>query len=243
MPPSKLCRLLIFTFALKFIVVGLLLIDPESSFSLFPGAGKPAVASAAAAGTVAAPPAIEATLPETGIYGTDAGIKSHVDVPAAAPGVIASPFRPTPDASRSLPPIAPQDGTGNVAPTALAPDLKNAVARRQEDLARKEQELRVLEGELNSRLERMKILENRLSGMIKEAEGTQDAKFRHLVDMLSNMKAKQAAAVLETLDQKVSVRVLAVMRGRQAGEILTYVKPQTAAKLTEALARMQLPLE
>jgi flagellar motility protein MotE (MotC chaperone) len=117
------------------------------------------------------------------------------------------------------------------------------VAKRQEDLARKEQELRVLEGELNSRLERMQILENRLSEMIKEAEGAQDAKFRHLVDMLSNMKAKQAAAVLETLDQKVSVKVLAVMRGRQAGEILTYVKPQVAAQLTEALARMQLPLQ
>jgi flagellar motility protein MotE (MotC chaperone) len=164
-----------------------------------------------------------------------------VDTPAAAPGVI--PVPQTPEPARSLPPIASPGGADNAAPTALQPDLKNAVAKRQEDLARKEQELRVLEGELNSRLERMQILENRLSGMIKEAEGTQDAKFRHLVDMLSNMKAKQAAAVLETLDQKVSVKVLAVMRGRQAGEILTYVRPQVAAQLTEALARMQLPLQ
>ncbi|MDR1946736.1 MAG: hypothetical protein LBQ51_06175 [Desulfovibrio sp.] len=242
MPPSKLCRLLIFTFALKFVLIGLIFLDPDSSFSFLYGAGKPSVASAAAAGGPAAsPPAIEATLPDTGIYGSPAGVKSHVESPAAAPGVIA-PMQPTPDASRSLPTIAPGEGT-DAARTALQPDLKNVMAKRQEDLARKEQELRVLEGELNSRLERMQILENRLSEMIKEAEGTQDAKFRHLVDMLSNMKAKQAAAVLETLDQKVSVKVLAVMRGRQAGEILTYVRPQVAAKLTEALARMQLPLQ
>ncbi|MDR1684948.1 MAG: hypothetical protein LBR82_00640 [Desulfovibrio sp.] len=243
MPPSKLCRLLICTFVLKFVVVGLILLDPGSSFSVLYGAGSPALASAAVAGGApASPPAVEATLPDTGIYGTAHGVRSHVDTPAAAPGVIA-PVPQTPEPARPLPPIASPDGTGGAAPTALQPDLKNAVAKRQEDLARKEQELRVLEGELNSRLERMQILENRLSGMIKEAEGTQDAKFRHLVDMLSNMKAKQAAAVLETLDQKVSVKVLAVMRGRQAGEILTYVRPQVAAQLTEALARMQLPLQ
>jgi flagellar motility protein MotE (MotC chaperone) len=243
MPPSKLCRLLIFTFALKFVVVGLILFDPGSSFSAFHGAGALSVASAAVTGGPAAsPPAVEATLPDTGIYGATPGVKSHVDSPAAAPGII-PPVPQTPDAVRPLPPIASSGASSDAAPTALQPDLKNAAAKRQEDLARKEQELRVLEGELNSRLERMQILENRLSSMIKEAEGTQDAKFRHLVDMLSNMKAKQAAAVLETLDQKVSVKVLAVMRGRQAGEILTYVKPQIAAQLTEALARMQLPLQ
>jgi flagellar motility protein MotE (MotC chaperone) len=79
--------------------------------------------------------------------------------------------------------------------------------------------------------------------MIKDAEESKDAKFRHLVDVLSNMKSKQAAAVLETLDPKIAVRVLAGMRGRQAGDILTFVKPEIAAHLTEALARMQLPLE
>ncbi|MDR2669455.1 MAG: hypothetical protein LBC14_05835 [Desulfovibrio sp.] len=243
MPPSKLCRLLIVTFALKFVVVGLILLDPGSSFPVLYGAGSPALASAAVAGGPAAsPPAVEATLPDTGIYGTTPGVRSHVDAPAAAPGIIA-PVPQTPESARSLPPIESPGGASGPAPTALQPDLKNAVAKRQEDLARKEQELRVLEGELNSRLERMQILENRLSEMIKDAEGTQDAKFRHLVDMLSNMKAKQAAAVLETLDQKVSVKVLAVMRGRQAGEILTYVRPQVAAQLTEALARMQLPLQ
>jgi flagellar motility protein MotE (MotC chaperone) len=79
--------------------------------------------------------------------------------------------------------------------------------------------------------------------MIKDAETTSDAKFRHLVDVLSNMKARQAAAVLETLDRKVAVNVLAGMRGRQAGEILSFVRPEVAAHLAESLARMQLPFE
>jgi flagellar motility protein MotE (MotC chaperone) len=120
---------------------------------------------------------------------------------------------------------------------------RDSLARRQEDLSRKEQELRVLQGELGKKLEQMRMLENRLAGMMKDAEGAQDAKYRHLVDVLANMKPKQAASVLETLDAKIAVKVLAGMKGRQAGEILTFVRPETAAKLTESLARMQLPLQ
>ena len=62
---------------------------------------------------------------------------------------------------------------------------RDSLARRQEDLARKEQDLRVLESELAKKLEQMQMLENRITTMMKDAEGKQDAKFRHLVDVLS----------------------------------------------------------
>nr|WP_116304781.1 hypothetical protein [Nitratidesulfovibrio sp. HK-II]GBO94993.1 flagellar protein FlbB [Nitratidesulfovibrio sp. HK-II] len=89
----------------------------------------------------------------------------------------------------------------------------------------------------------MQDLEARIKIMLKDAQGMKDEKLRHLVDVYTNMKAKQAAAVLETLDEKIAVRILAGMRGRQAGEILTFVQAEKAAKLSEALTRMQLPLE
>ena len=60
---------------------------------------------------------------------------------------------------------------------------------------------------------------------------------------MSNMKARQAAEMLQTLDQRIAVRILAGMRGRQAGEILNFVRPEIAANLTAALTRMQLPFE
>ena len=55
------------------------------------------------------------------------------------------------------------------------------------------------------------------------------------------MKAKQAGQVLETLDERTAVRILAGMRGRQAGEILNNITPEKAARLSEMLTRMQLP--
>ena len=120
---------------------------------------------------------------------------------------------------------------------------REAMQRRQSDLARKEQDLLTLEQDLDERLMRLQELEIRIKAMLKEAEEVKSAKYRHLVDVLSNMKAKQAASVLETLDEKIAVKVLAGMRGRQAGEILTFVNPGKAARLSESLARVQMPFE
>ncbi|MDR0339703.1 MAG: hypothetical protein LBH65_05430 [Desulfovibrio sp.] len=259
LPPSRLCRLLVITFVIKLTVLGMLIVEPAlPGFGFLPDesastddAGRAVAIAATGAG---APPPIEAGLPDAGMRAPQAaGGQSGTGLPPAVPGV-SSPEPPAsgPEQNRALPAIAssgasqalaPATGNGTQRESLLAPDVRDGLARRQEDLARKEQELRVLENELAARLERMQILENRLSEMIKDAEETGDAKFRHLVDVLSNMKSKQAAAVLETLDPKIAVRVLAGMRGRQAGEILTFVKPEIAAKLSESLARMQLPLQ
>ena len=120
---------------------------------------------------------------------------------------------------------------------------RDALQRRQEELARKEQDLRTLERDIDNRLARLQELEGRIQAMLKEAEDVKSAKYRHLVDVLSNMKAKEAAKVLEGLDEKIAVKVLSGMRGRQAGEMLTFVNSGKAARLSEALARVQMPFE
>ena len=219
--PSRVGRLLFLALAIKAGIAGFLLFEP-SNISFF-DTSSPAsnvmqgtVANAAEAAP-AAPPAISPT-PATGT-GTAAPQAESTTLPPAA-------------TNRSLPALVQKPEEKNDA--AGDPLTRDMLTRKQEDLARKEQELRVLESELSDKLEKMRILENRLAMMIKDAEETKDAKFRHLVDVLANMKSKQAAAVLETLDPKIAVRVLSGMRGRQAGEILTFVKPEIAAKLSDA---------
>ncbi len=252
--PSKLCRLLLLAFTLKLAVLGLLIFEPimPGQFSSLPGLsllfqntdGR-ATAVAATGPGAGASPSIDAVLPDVGMERRSPGAASPTVSPGAAPGISAPTESNSTAKTRALPGITLQKddkGPGSANGTSKLESLDSA-SRRQEDLSRKEQELRVLEGELSDKLEKMRILENRLAMMIKDAEETKDAKFRHLVDVLANMKSKQAAAVLETLDPKIAVRVLSGMRGRQAGEILTFVKPEIAAKLTEDLARMQLPLD
>lgn len=118
-----------------------------------------------------------------------------------------------------------------------------ALRKQQEELSRKEQSLKALQAELDARLHDLQEVEMRLNAMLQEANDIKSAKYRQLIDVFSNMKARQAAQVLETLDEKIAVKVLAGMRGRQAGEILSLANAEKAARLAESLARLQMPLE
>lgn len=127
-----------------------------------------------------------------------------------------------------------------------APSLSEewqTLRRRQEELQRQEQVLQSLERELDAKLNRLQELETRIQAMLNEADALKDKKIKHLVDVYSNMKPKEAAKALEVLEEPVAVKILSGMRGRSAGEILSFVNSEKAAKLTEALTRMQLPFQ
>lgn len=115
--------------------------------------------------------------------------------------------------------------------------------RKQEEVQRKEQALQALERELDAKLTRLQELEKRIQAMLEEADVLKDGKIKHLVDVYSNMKPNQAAKALEVLEEPVAVKILSGMRGRNAGEILSFVDAEKAARLTEALTRMQMPFQ
>jgi hypothetical protein len=172
-------------------------------------------------------------------------------VPVAQSGrpalaVLPAPFAgPTPVLAQQPPanPLPPATAPPSATPpanTAGAPD-SNALLKRQDELDQREQGLKSLETELNSRVAKLKEMETSIKGMLEEAKGVKDQKLKHLIDVYSNMNAKQAAKVLETLDNAIAVKILAGMRGRGAGEVLNNMEAKKAAGLTEMLTKIQLP--
>jgi flagellar motility protein MotE (MotC chaperone) len=80
-----------------------------------------------------------------------------------------------------------------------------------------------------------------MKDMLREAKGVEDKKVHSLIQMYSNMKPKVAAKALESLDERIAIRLLFGMPPKQSGEILTYTAPEKTAKFTELLTRMRLP--
>jgi len=115
--------------------------------------------------------------------------------------------------------------------------------QKKEELRRREKTLQELEKKIDRKLKRQAGLEKRLQQAIEEAKVLKDEKIKHLVDVYSNMEPQQAARVLESLDQTIAVKILAGMRGRTAGEILTFVQAKKAAALSEALTDFQTPFD
>lgn len=117
------------------------------------------------------------------------------------------------------------------------------LGKRKEELDRREQAIADMEAKLDQRVKELATLEASLKTMLDQAQQTKDEKLKHLIDVYTNMKPKQAAEVLETLDERIAVKILAGMKGRQAGEILTGVSAKKAATLSEQLTRLQLPMD
>ena len=127
----------------------------------------------------------------------------------------------------------------------ISQDPKNwdALKKREDELVTRERSMKELESALNAKLAQLQKLEIDVQALLDKAETVKDKKLRHLVDTYANMKPAQAAKVLESLEENLAVRILSAMRGRQAGEIFTFMDPIRAAKLSEKLTLMYVPFE
>lgn len=151
---------------------------------------------------------------------------------AAGGGSTALPALPRAGQSPAMPAPAP-----SVAPNAL-PEDPNAKAQ---DLARQQQDILMLRQQMDQRLKDLQDAEQKMKGMLREAKGLEDKKIRSLIQMYANMKPRTAAKALESMDERVAIRILSGMAPKQSGEILTYTNPAKTAKLTELITRMRLP--
>ena len=138
-------------------------------------------------------------------------------------------------------PAAPEETQGNSANSTEQESQAQPqdIGAREQALAKKEAELKVLETQVDEKLTKLRELEIRMQNLIDSAGSIQDEKMAHLIDVYSNMKPKQAAVVLQTLEEPIAVRILAGMSGRKAGEILSSVRADRAAALSAALTRLQ----
>ncbi len=129
--------------------------------------------------------------------------------------------------------------------TPPAPNVKPYVApesasQKEQELARREQEILALKQQMEQRLKELQNAERKVQGMLNEAKDVENNKMSSLTNMYVNMKPRQAGLALEKLDESIAAKILANMKSKQAGEIMSYMNPEVTAKLTELLTRMRL---
>ena len=99
----------------------------------------------------------------------------------------------------------------------------------------------MLRQQMDQRLKDIQETEKKMQDMIREARGIENDKVHRLILTYSMMKPKAAAKALESMDERVAIRILSGMSPKQSGEILTYVAPAKTAKFTELITRMRIP--
>ena len=107
---------------------------------------------------------------------------------------------------------------------------------RARDLEMRENMLMAAEKRLEARVNELKEIEARIGSATQAKSESEVAKFKNIVTMYENMKAKDAAKIFDRLDMRVLVEVALQINPRRMSDIMAQMAPEAAERLTIELA-------
>jgi flagellar motility protein MotE (MotC chaperone) len=137
--------------------------------------------------------------------------------------------------------VVPIDG-GRLQSPAERALLERLSERRSElDARAKEIEMRetlllAAEKRLEGRIAQLKQLEEQINDSVRAKDEGEVARFKNVVTMYENMKAKDAARIFDRLEMKVLLEVTTQINPRRMSDILAQMSPDSAERLTVELA-------
>lgn len=110
---------------------------------------------------------------------------------------------------------------------------KDELDAREKELGQLEEELQRQKVELDKRITQLEDMRNQIAKILKDRVEIDQEKVTKLVDLYSNMKPKQAADVIGSINEDLAVEVLAKMKKKNAAEIMNLLSPDKARILSE----------
>jgi flagellar motility protein MotE (MotC chaperone) len=148
--------------------------------------------------------------------------KAPIDPPNKPPGLMVA-----------LDPVAPR---GERAILERLSDRRQQLDARGQELEMRENLLKAAEKRVEARVAELKDLEARIKAAIGQRDETELKRFKGIVAMYENMKAKEAARIFDRLDLKILVEVATQMKPATMSGILAQMAPEAAERLTVELA-------
>ena len=115
-------------------------------------------------------------------------------------------------------------------------DRRQELDARGRELEMRESLLKAAEKRLEARVSELKDVESRINTAINKRDENEATRFKNLVTMYENMKAKEAARIFDRLDMKILIEVATQINPRRMSDILSQMTPEAAERLTVELA-------
>jgi len=114
---------------------------------------------------------------------------------------------------------------------------RQALQTRENAVATREEQLRVLKREVEERLKELSALQQRALEYLEEEKRMQGEQNRHLVATLEAMPPDRASRLMEKMDDAVAAQLIRRMKGKEAGAILSMLSSDKAARLSQRLLK------
>jgi flagellar motility protein MotE (MotC chaperone) len=115
-------------------------------------------------------------------------------------------------------------------------ERRGTMDQRAQELEMRENLLKAAERKLDGRINELKDIETKLDAGAQAEKAEADKQIKTVVIMYESMKPKEAARVFERLNLQVLVPIVTAMKPARMSEILAAMSPESAEKLTVALA-------
>lgn len=119
---------------------------------------------------------------------------------------------------------------------------RETLNQRESSLDLREKLLMAAENRVSEKIDQLKAIESRITGMLKTRDEEQKAQIASLVKVYETMKAKDAALIFERLDTDTLLEVAARMKEQKVAAIMAKMSPDSAQDLTvKLLKRREIP--
>jgi len=166
-------------------------------------------------------------------------LNSEPETPGAVSEAIAKDDKPKAEAE-DAPPVDTKakasPGTSTTESLSAFQQKEIEIRKREERLKEKEERLDKLEKEIEQKVKDLLALQKEIQAVRVEKQETQNTKVRGLAKIYGTMKPKEAAKLMENLDDKLVMGIIATMTPDEAAAILSLMEVKKAAKISEALS-------
>ena len=124
-------------------------------------------------------------------------------------------------------------------------DLKYLISKKLEiemeekRIAAKKAELLSIQDEINKKIAKLSQLRDEIKSEVTKKKTAEEQKLKHLIKVYSAMKPQNAAELIEKLDIKLAIALMSKMKGDAVGKILSFVKIEKAAEISEGLVKKE----
>jgi flagellar motility protein MotE (MotC chaperone) len=129
----------------------------------------------------------------------------------------------------------------NEAKSEEAIDLKFIIQQKAEfekeekRIAKEKAELLVIQDDINKKIAALTQIRDEIRAEKANKKAEEEQQFKHLIKVYSAMKPQNAAELIERLDINLAIKLLSKMKGDDVGKILSFVKIDKAAQISEGL--------
>jgi len=115
-------------------------------------------------------------------------------------------------------------------------ERRTEIETREKELDLRENLMKAAEKRMDDKVGELKAAEQRVTDVNVRRDEADAARFKNLVTMYENMKAKDAARIFDRLDIAVLIDVATQINPRRMSDILGQMSPEAAERLTVHLA-------